>query len=108
MKKFKYKLDGLLKLRKFEEDKLKSMLGQINNEINKCNEEEEKLKKDVQEGFTVQESLLATGVAAHQIRYMPDFLIAKKNHLEQLANYKLKLLEKRLSLIHISEPTRPY
>jgi len=39
MKGFKYKLDGLLKLRKFEEDKVKFELGQVNAEIQRCDEE---------------------------------------------------------------------
>jgi len=99
MKKFKYKLDGLLKLRKFEEDKIKFALGRINNEIQRCLDEKVKLGKDIEEGFTTQESLLSDGTIAHKISYLPDLLIAKKNHLEQLNNYEEKLIDERTQLM---------
>jgi flagellar FliJ protein len=56
--KYKYKLEGLLKLRKFKENALKVELGKVNQEINQVKLEIKRLQENISETYKDQEVVL--------------------------------------------------
>ncbi len=88
MKNFNFKLDGVLKLRKFKEHKAKVELGMINREIEEIKREMKKLNKDIETGYDSQQELLSKGVKAKMIHFFPLFNKGKSEHI--------RLLQKRL------------
>lgn len=101
MKGFKFKLDGLLKLREFKENSIKSQLGGILKEINRVEGKIEEIEKSIDESYKSQEEFLAQPAAGEMIKFFPYFiqgrkedLAAQHNLLRGLRNqYEQKLLE---------------
>jgi flagellar FliJ protein len=58
MKKFKFKLDALLKLREFNEKKIKVEWGEILKEINTTEELIAKMNRDIDEVYAMQEEMM--------------------------------------------------
>lgn len=101
MKGFKFKLDGLLKLREFKENSIKSQLGGILKEINRVEGKIEEIEKSIDESYKSQEEFLAQPAAGEMIKFFPYFIQGRKedlavqhNLLRGLRNqYEQKLLE---------------
>lgn len=101
MKGFKFKLDGLLKLREFKENSIKSQLGGILKEINRVEGKIEEIEKSIDESYKSQEEFLAQTAAGEMIKFFPYFIQGRKedlavqhNLLRGLRNqYEQKLLE---------------
>lgn len=101
MKGFKFKLDGLLKLREFKENSIKSQLGAILKEINRVEGKIEEIEKSIDESYKSQEEFLAQPAAGEMIKFFPYFIQGRKedlavqhNLLRGLRNqYEQKLLE---------------
>lgn len=92
MKGFKFKLNGLLKVREFKERTLKVELGQILKQINGAEEEILKLKKDIQETYEAQETFMADPSAGEMIKFFPKFIETKNSAIDNQENliYALK------------------
>ena len=101
MKKFKFKLDGLLKVREFKEKKLKAELGEILKDIAKEEDNIRKLKSDIDDSYKAQEEFLAEPAAGQMIQFFPQFIEAKNQDIKVRENllyslgkkYDLKLHE---------------
>lgn len=101
MKGFKFKLDGLLKLREFKENSIKSQLGGILKEISRVEGKIEEIEKSIDESYKSQEEFLAQPAAGEMIKFFPYFIQGRKedlavqhNLLRGLRNqYEQKLLE---------------
>lgn len=104
--KFKFKLEGLLKLRHFKEEQLKVELGKINSEIQKTKDKIKVLKEDIQIAYSSQEDVFLTKTNALVARFFPYFVQAKKEDIKNQENllfslekkYKQKLKEVSIAM----------
>lgn len=104
--KFKFKLEGLLKLRHFKEEQLKVDLGKINSEIQKTKDKIKVLKEDIQIAYSSQEDVFLTKTNALVARFFPYFVQAKKEDIKNQENllfslekkYKQKLKEVSIAM----------
>jgi flagellar FliJ protein len=94
MKGFKFKLDGLLKVREFKERALKVELGQILKQINEAQDEILNLKKNIQETYDAQEQFLADPSAGDMIKFFPKFIETKNHAIENQENLIYALQKK--------------
>jgi len=81
MKKFKFKLESVLKLKSFKEEKTKAELGVIVSKIHRCREVMEKIKDDVNLAYREQEALLKKGASGQEIQFFAHFVKGKKEHM---------------------------
>lgn len=86
MKKYKFKLSGLLKVREFKENKIKIELGEINKEVQFVEETIDQQHKDIADGFASQEKTLKRGMDAKMLGFYPYFIQGKKENIERLEN----------------------
>ena len=101
MAKYKFKLEALLKLRKFKEQQLKVELGRIVSEIQRVKNKIEEYKRHIGEAYDGQEKILQGETNGEMIKFFPYFVEAKKvaiaNELEKLnglqEQYQQKVLE---------------
>lgn len=90
--KFKFKLDGLLKVREFNEKRIKVELGQILKEIAEVEDRIRKINKDIEETYDAQEKFIETPSMGRMIQFFPQFIQAKKDEIKVNENllYSLK------------------
>lgn len=84
-KKFKFKLEGLLKLRKFKEEQLKVELGVINTEVSAVKTRIKQIYKDIEEAYRAQEKTIG-GANGQFARFFPYFIQAKREDLKAQEN----------------------
>ncbi len=94
MKKFDFKLKGLLKIREAREKIVKTELGEILREINKLKDENVRLSQDIEEAYQSQEKLMEQAIDAQFLNFYPYFIKGKKDHIELNKN-KIFSLNKR-------------
>jgi flagellar FliJ protein len=104
MKKFKFKLDSVLKLKNFKEEKIKTELGVIVANIHKCKAVMEKIKDDVNMAYKDQEAMLKKGASGQEVQFFAHFVKGKKEHMifqqntlkELNESYNLKINELKI------------
>jgi flagellar FliJ protein len=94
MKKFKFKLDGLLKVREFNEKKIKIELGEILKEIGAANEQIAKMNKDIDETYKAQEELVATSADGRLLQFFPFYIQGRKEDIKNKENLLWSLQKK--------------
>ena len=77
MKKFKFRLRALKKLREFREKKLKVELGNILREINNVEDRLRVIDDEVDEGYRSQESVLEEDTEGKLIKFYPMYFQGK-------------------------------
>jgi flagellar FliJ protein len=82
MKKFKFKLDGLLKLREFNEKKIKIELGEILKEINHIEELIAKMNRDIDETYKAQDELIRSSADGRMLQFFPYFIQGRKEDIK--------------------------
>jgi flagellar FliJ protein len=82
MQKFKFKLDGLLKVREFKEQKIKIELASILKEIAEVEDAIDKINIAVGEAYDAQDKFLADASAGRMIQFFPMFIQGKKEDLK--------------------------
>lgn len=103
-KKFKFKLEGLLKLRHFKEEQLKVELGQINTEIQQTKNRIAELKAHVEEAYNSQEQSLKGRSDGRLARFFPYFIQAKKEDIKANENLLYSLERKyQQKLVEVSK-----
>ncbi len=93
-KKFKFKLDGLLKVREFKEKKLKTELGEILTEINSVELNIKGMLKDIDETYAAQEEFLASPTSGQMAQFFPQFIKTRNEDIKNKENL-LYALQKR-------------
>jgi flagellar FliJ protein len=101
MAKYKFKLEALLKLRKFKEQQIKVELGRIVSEIQRVKNKIEDFKGHIGEAYEGQEKVLQSETSGEMIKFFPYFIEAKsaaiKSEVGTLAElqeqYDLKIIE---------------
>lgn len=103
MKKFKFKLEGLLKVRRFAEEKCRTELGHI--QVMLENKKKEIINENVylSLSFDTQDNMLKQGIHGREIEFFPMYIEGKRKKIEQLKAEQAALEEaiedKRLELI---------
>lgn len=82
MKKFKFKLDGLLKVREFKEKKIKIELGEILKEIAEVETRIAEANKAIDETYKAQEEVMKDPAAGQMIQFFPYFIQGKKEDIK--------------------------
>jgi flagellar FliJ protein len=82
MQKFKFKLDGLLKVREFKEKRIKIELAEILKEIADVEDKIVNINIAVGEAYDAQDKFLADASAGRMIQFFPMFIQGKKEDLK--------------------------
>jgi flagellar FliJ protein len=92
VKKFKYKLEALLKLRKFKESRLKVELGVINSDIAKTQDIIVELKKNIESTYKDQEEVLSSPTSGQMAQFYPRYIQGRREDIINRENliYSLK------------------
>ncbi|MCP4914287.1 MAG: hypothetical protein GY909_14335 [Oligoflexia bacterium] len=92
--KYKFKLDGLLKLRKFKEQQLKVQLGELVKEISFVEGEIAKAHAHIDETYTAQEDVISDEADGRMIRFFPYYLQGKREDIKAKESYLFALKKK--------------
>lgn len=88
MRREKFKLQGLLKLREFKEQKIKLELGQINTEMARLDDAIAKCNSDIEETYIAQEAFFKTYTSGQNAQFFPMFIQSKRDEIKVLENQK--------------------
>lgn len=93
-KKFNFRLESLLKLRRFNEDKVKRELASIVSEVQEVKNNIDLLKADIAEAYVSYDAAVESGVDGESIKFFPRFIQTKKEDIKNKENL-LHALERR-------------
>ena len=101
MQKFKFKLDGLLKVREFKEKKIKIELGEILKEVGEVEGKIAFANKAIDETYEAQEAFMQDLSSGNMLQFFPVFIQVKKEDIKNKENllwalkkkYDAKILE---------------
>ena len=93
-KKFKFKLDGLLKVREFKEKKIKIELGEILKEISLVESQIAEANVAIDETYKAQEDFMKDPSAGQMIQFFPFFIQGKKEDIKNKDNLLWALRKK--------------
>lgn len=99
MKKYKFKLDALLKIRKIKEDQCKMHIGQLQVHLTSLREEVAKHHKDINEAFDLQEQSLVGGASGLEARFHPYFVQGKRTHIAKIED-EIDQFESKVQLMY--------
>ena len=90
--KFKFKLDALLKVREFKEQKIKIEMGQLLKEISAVEEKIALANKAISECYDAQDAILKDPTSGSMLQFFPYFVRGKKEEIKNNENllYALK------------------
>lgn len=98
MKKFKFRLEALQKLRDFKEKKLKIELGEILKEINAVEDRLTEIANEVEEGYRSQEQVLEDNTDGRLVKFYPIYFQGKSvdraENIEKLELLRIKYVNK--------------
>jgi len=94
MKKFQFKLDSLLKVREFNEKKIKIELGEILKEINDTNDQIAKMNKDIDDSYKAQEDMMKEPSAGAMLQFFPYYIEGRKADIKNKENLIWSLQKK--------------
>lgn len=95
MNMFKFKLDGLLKVREFNEKKIKIELGKILKEITELENKIEFANKSIDETYDAQEVAMKDISSGKMIQFFPFFIQGKKEDIKNKKTLLWALNKKR-------------
>ncbi len=100
MKKYKFKLDALLKIRKIKEDQLKMQIGQVQVHITSLKKEVANHNSDIAEAFALQEQSLGGGASGLETRFHPYFVQGKRTHISKVED-EIEQFENKIEQMYL-------
>lgn len=94
MQKFKFKLDGLLKVREFKEKKVKIELGEILREISAVEDKIAQANAAISETYDAQETFMKDPSQGQMLQFFPQFIQGKKEDIKNKENLLWSLKKK--------------
>ncbi|MBY0413994.1 MAG: flagellar export protein FliJ [Bdellovibrionales bacterium] len=94
MQKFKFKLDGLLKVREFKEKKVKIELGEILKEISVVEQKIADANQAITETYDAQEAFMKDPSSGQMLQFFPHFIQGKKEDIKNKENLLWSLKKK--------------
>ncbi len=89
MKKYQFKLEAVLKLRKLKEENCKTELGMLNRELDAINDRITHENQEVGKYFQIQETSLAKGATAGKLQTIPGMIAAKDRMIKILEQKRM-------------------
>lgn len=93
MKKYKFKLDALLKIRKLKEEQCKMEIGRIQVRIRELEDEIKQQHAGIDEAYEMQEKALQGGMEGLEVRFHPYYVQGKRTHIKALEAEKARYQE---------------
>jgi flagellar export protein FliJ len=90
MKKYSFRLEAVLKLKKLKEENCRSELGQMIMQMQKIENQIEQNKLEIKKYFEIQENSLSSGVQANQIQAFPILIKGKELNITILDQDKIR------------------
>ena len=84
MKKYAFRLEAVLKLRKFKEEEVRMQLGQELVQLNKIDDQLLYEKKEIEKYYEIQEGALKTGMNGGQLQAFPMMVAGKERNIQLL------------------------
>ncbi|HXH31225.1 MAG TPA: flagellar export protein FliJ [Bacteriovoracaceae bacterium] len=84
LKKYEFRLDPVLKLRKLKEETCRTELGQLIGALGRIEAQLQLDRNDVETYFKIQEGSLKTGIRGDQLQAFPMLVAAKERNIELL------------------------
>lgn len=78
MKKFKFRLEAILKIRKLKEEQCKLEIGRLQVQINNIDNEINQHHKGIQQSYESHEQGLDSGIIGRELHFHPYFIQGKK------------------------------
>ncbi len=97
MKKYLFKLDPVLKLRKLKEENCRMELGKLISFLSRIEDQIKHDSSEIQNYYKIQEASLQNGVRGDQVQAFPMLIAAKEKNIELLHRDK-KEQEKLIDL----------
>jgi flagellar FliJ protein len=88
MKRYTFRLEPVLKVRKLKEENCRMELGRLISELKKVDDQLAHDRKEIDNYFTIQEGALKTGVRGDQIQAFPMLVSAKEKNIQLLMRDK--------------------
>ena len=89
MKKYVFRLEAVLKLKKLKEENCRSELGRLNVQMQKINDQLEHDRNEIKNYYKIQEEALAKGMPGNELQAFP-ILVRGKEHNIVLLNHEKK------------------
>lgn len=90
MKKYEFRLDPVLKVRKLKEENCRMELGQLLMELNRIEDQLAHDRNEIDNYYKIQEGALKTGMRGSQIQAFPMLIAAKNRNVDLLEEAKTK------------------
>lgn len=90
MKKYSFRLEPVLKLRKLKEENCRMELGQLLSQLNQIEDQLKHDRNEIENYYKIQEGSLKTGVRAGQLQAFPMLIAGKDRNIELLLRDKTK------------------
>ena len=93
MKKYKFKLEALLKIRKLKEEQCKMEIGRIQVRIKELENQIAQQDAGINEAYDMQEKALERGMEGLEVRFHPYYVEGKRTHIRALEMEKSRYQE---------------
>lgn len=90
MKKYTFRLEPVLKLRKLKEENCRTELGKLIVELNRIEDQILHDKNEISSYYSIQENKLQSGIPGNQLKAYSSLVVAKEKNIELLIREKLK------------------
>ena len=94
-KKFKFKLEAVLKVRKLKEDQCKMEIGRLQVRMNELKEYKRENNESIDQAYTQQESSLGGGLSGRELQFHPYFVAGKKANIS-IIDKEMTMLQEQL------------
>lgn len=84
MKRYTFRLEAVLKVRKLKEENCRSELGQLISYLNKIDNQLDHEKKEIENYYNIQEAAMKGGVRGDQVQAFPMLVAAKEKNIQLL------------------------
>ncbi len=88
MKLYKFRLQPVLKVRKFKEEACRMELGELLNELNRIESQLKHDRLEIDNYYEIQEKALVNGMTGGQLQAFPMLVAGKNRNIELLLNAK--------------------
>ncbi len=105
MKRYSFRLEAVLKLKKLKEENCRSELGRLNMQLQKIESEIDREKKEITRYYEIQENSLSKGISAHEIQTFPILVKGKEKNIALLDQNKSRqqrlIADKKIELAQL-------
>lgn len=90
MKRYTFRLEPVLKLRKLKEENCRMELGKLIAELNRIEDQLKHDEREIQNYFHIQEKGLGQGLSGNQLQAFPMLISAKEKNVQLLKRDRLQ------------------